>query len=125
MSDSQSGANNPMFGRTGALSPMYGRTGRLNPMFGKTHTPETRAQMSAALSGANNPMFGQVAANAMTINVYSLEGKNSFSSQVAAANWLKIPRTTFQVYLKSGKVWNKLYTLVEKSFGFCNSFFFL
>jgi hypothetical protein len=40
-------------------------------MFGRTHTPESRAQMSDSKSGANHPMYGKVAANAMTINVYS------------------------------------------------------
>ncbi len=39
MSDSQSGAN--------------------NPMYGKTHTPESKAQMSDSKSGANNPMYGR------------------------------------------------------------------
>src|SRR4051812_16526236 len=40
MSDSKSGANNPMYGRTGANHPMYG----------KTHTPETLAKMSDSKS---------------------------------------------------------------------------
>jgi len=47
MSDSKSGANNPMFGRTGANHPKFGKT--------HTHTPETRALMSDSKSGPNNP----------------------------------------------------------------------
>jgi hypothetical protein len=96
MSDAKSGANNPMYGRTGENNPMYGRThsdesprrtlmsdaktGALNPMFGITPT-------NAFQSGANHPMYGKVAANAMTVNVYSLDNVlvRSFSSKVAAA----------------------------------------
>jgi len=89
-----SGANNHMYGKapanafpSGALNPMFGRTGTLHPMCGITPT------------------------NAMTINVYSLDNKlvRSFTSQIAAANWLNIPRITFQRYLSSGKVWNNQY----------------
>ena len=38
-------------------------------------------------------MYGKIPANAMTINVYSLDNVlvRSFSSQVAAANWVNIP----------------------------------
>jgi NUMOD3 motif len=62
-------------------------------MFGRTHSEETRAQMSDSQklvdrTGANHPMYGKVAANAMTINVYSAvdnELVHSFPSQVAAA----------------------------------------
>ena len=107
MSDSQSGAN--------------------NPMYGKTHTPESKAQMSDSKSGANNPMYGKVPANAfqvgnvptnaMTIYIYSLDGKliNSFSSQVAAAKWLGVTQATVSNYIKSGKVWNKLYVFRKSS----------
>jgi len=89
-------------GRTGENNPMYGKTGALNPMYGKTHSPETLALMS----GANNPIFGKVPTHAITVNVYSIDNLlvRSFTSQVAAANWLKIPRSTFQGYLSSGKV---------------------
>jgi hypothetical protein len=59
MSNSLSGENNPMYGRTGENHPMYGRTGALHPMYGRT--------------GANHPMYGKVPTHAMTVNVYSLE----------------------------------------------------
>jgi group I intron endonuclease len=92
-------------------------SGANNPMYGKTHTPETRAQMS----GANNHMYGKVPAsafesgnvpaNAMTINIYDIDNVlvHSFPSQVAAAKWLNIPRTTFREYISTGKVWNNQY----------------
>src|SRR3954462_2281537 len=72
---------------TGANHPMYGRT------------------------GANHHNYGKVPANALTINVYSIDNVlvRSFSSQVAAANWVNIPRSTFLWYLSSGKVWNNQY----------------
>ena len=56
-------------------------------------------------------MFGKVPANAMTVNVYSIDNVlvGSFSSQVAAAKWVKISRSKFQGYLSSGKVWNNQY----------------
>ena len=56
--------------------------------------------------------YGKVPANAMTIYVYSLDNKlvRSFSSKVAAAEWLGVSTTTVLNYIKSGKVWNKLYT---------------
>ena len=89
---------------------MYGHTGANNPMYGVTPT-------NAFPSGPNNPMYGKVAANAVTVSVYSLEGKliNSFSSKVAAAKWLNTSPLTVSRYIESGKVWNKLYTLVEKN----------
>ena len=62
-------------------------------------------------------MYGKVPAHAMTVNVYSLDNLlvRSFISQVAAANWLEIPRSTLQVYLRSGKVWNNLYIFRKSS----------
>ena len=70
--------------------------------------------------GPYNPMYGKygkVPANAMTIYVYSLDNKlvRSFTSQVAAANWLNIPRTSFQGYLNSGKV------IEGRTINICNS----
>jgi group I intron endonuclease len=99
-------------------------SGANNPMYGKTHTPETRAQMSGANnhmygkvpasafeSGALNPMYGKVAANAMTINVYDIDNVlvHSFPSQVAAAEWLGVNQSTVSRHIKSGKVYNNLY----------------
>jgi hypothetical protein len=51
----------------------------------------------------------------MTINVYDIDNVlvRSFTSQVAAAEWLDVSNVTVHNYIKSGKVWNKLYTLVE------------
>ena len=87
-------------------------------MFGKTHSPETLAKMSEAKSGAlnpqygkvpvsafqsgaNNPMYGKVPNHAMTVNVYSINGTliNSFSSQVAAAEWLNTSQTQVSRYI--------------------------
>jgi hypothetical protein len=94
-------------------------------MYGKTHTPETRAQMSDSQklvdrTGANHPMYGKVAANAMTINVYSPDGKliKSFSSQVAAAEWLNTSRRTLSRYIESGRqslVWNNQYRFTKST----------
>jgi group I intron endonuclease len=94
MSEAKSGTNHPMYGKSGALNPMYGKV-----------------PANAFESGANNPMYGKVSANAMTINVYSPDGKliQSFSSQVAAANWLGVSNVTVHNYIKSGKVFNNLY----------------
>ena len=82
-------------------------------MYGRTHTPETLAKMS----GANNPMYGKVSANAMTIDVYDLDNVlvRSFSSKLAAANWLNTSPRTVSRYIESGKVWNKLYTFQNSS----------
>jgi len=56
-------------------------------------------------------VFGITPTNAMTIYVYSLDDVlvRSFTSQVAAANWLNVSRNTLQRYLSSGKVWNNQY----------------
>jgi|694.fasta_scaffold00227_53 hypothetical protein len=37
--------------RSGEKSPMYGKTGEKSPRYGKNHTPETKAEISAALLG--------------------------------------------------------------------------
>jgi len=90
-------------------------------MTGNSHSDGTRAKMSEAhkglKSGENHPMYGKVAANAMTINVYSLDNVlvRSFTSQVAAAEWLGVSNFTVHKYIKSGKVWNNLYTFRKSS----------
>jgi hypothetical protein len=68
-------------------------------------------------SGANNPMYGKVAAKAMTINVYDNNNVlvRSFTSQVAAAEWLGVSNFTVSNYIKSGKVWNGKYTFRNSS----------
>jgi group I intron endonuclease len=100
-----------------------------SPFKGLTHTPESKALISDAKigannpmscitptnafqSGANNPMYGKLPANAMTIYICSLDNVpvQTFSSQVAAAKWLGVSNITVSNYIKSGKVWNKLYT---------------
>jgi group I intron endonuclease len=95
------------------------QTGALNSMFGKTPSPESLALMSDAKTGANNPIFGKIPANAMTINVYSIDNVlvHSFSSlsQVAVAKWLGINQSTVSRCIKSSKVWNKLYTFRKSS----------
>jgi len=113
---------------SGANNPMYGKSGALNPMYGKTHTPESRAQISKANSGANHPMYGRTGTlnpmygkygitptNAMTINVYDIDNVlvHSFPSQVAAAEWLGVNQSTVSRYIKSGKVWNNLYRFIN------------
>jgi predicted transcriptional regulator len=57
-------------------------------------------------------MYGKVPTHAMTVNVYSLDNVlvRSFTSQVAAALWLNTSQKQVSRYIKSGKVWNKLYT---------------
>jgi group I intron endonuclease len=81
------------------------QSGENNPMYGRTHTPESKAKMSVSISGANNPMYGRthtpetlvkiseamsgkVAANAMTIYIYSLNGTliNSFWDPFASCS---------------------------------------
>jgi hypothetical protein len=70
--------------RTGALNPMYGKSGELSPV-------------------------------SIQVNVYSLDGTliNSFSSQVAAAEWLSVNQSTISRYLKS--VWNNKYLFRNSS----------
>jgi hypothetical protein len=89
---------------------------------GVVRSEETRAKMSSSQqlvdrSGALNPRYGKVAANAITIDVYDLDNVLvcSFTSQVEAANWLKILRITLQRYHSSGKVWNNQYTFRKSS----------
>ena len=64
-------------------------------------------------SGANNPMYGKVAANAMTVNVYSLDNVlvRSFSSKVACAKWLGVSEGSVRNYIRSGKVFKGLYRI--------------
>jgi len=105
MSDSRTGKTPTPETRVKISETMSGRTHT-------PHTPETRAKMSDSKSGTLNPMFGKISGNAMTINVYSLDNVlvRSFTSQVAAAGWLGVSNITVSNYIKSGKVWNKLYT---------------
>jgi group I intron endonuclease len=110
------------------------QSGANNTMYGKSHTPETLAKMSVAKSGANHPMYGRTGAlNPMygksgelspvsiLVKVYSADDNQlvrSFSSQVAVAQWLGINQYTVSAegrYIKSGKVWNKLYIFQKSS----------
>lgn len=64
MSESQSGANNSMYGRAGENNPMWGRAGELSPMYGKEnkwgkHSEESKKKMSEALSGEKHPRYGK------------------------------------------------------------------
>jgi len=59
-------------------------------------------------TGALNPMYGKVPANAMTINVNSLDNLRSFSSQVACAKWLGVSEGSVRNYFRSGKVFKGL-----------------
>jgi len=79
---------------------------------GYKHTEDARAKISKAQTGTLNSMSGKISGNAMSINVYSLDNKlvRSYTSQVAAAKWLGVSNRTVSNYIKSGKVWNKLYT---------------
>ena len=54
MSLRNSGAGNPMYGKSGILAPCYGRTGSAHPMFGNTHTEEARIKISNATKGGLN-----------------------------------------------------------------------
>jgi len=104
------------------------------PFKGLTHTPESKALISDAKigannpmscitptnafqSGANNPMYGKLPANAMTIYICSLDNVpvQTFSSQVAAAKWLGVSNITVSTYIKSGKVFHKLYVFRKSS----------
>jgi hypothetical protein len=71
------------------------------------------------MSGSNHPNYGKVPANAMTVNVNSLDNKLvcSFSTggQVACAKWLDISETMVRKYVKSGKVFRKQYLIVRSS----------
>ena len=87
-------------------------------MYGCTHTPETKAQMSDAKTGAKHPMYGkswELSPVSIPVNVYSLDDTliNTFSSQVAAANWLNVYEGTVRNYIKSGKVFRKQYLIVR------------
>jgi len=86
------------------------RSGANNPMYGIT-------PINAFQSGANHPMFSKVAANAMTIYVYSIDNVlvQTFSSQVACAKWLGVNQSSVSKYIKSGKVWNNQYTFRNSS----------
>jgi group I intron endonuclease len=100
------------------------KLGDNNPIYGKV----TAEGANAFPSGANNPMYGKVSAsafqsghvpaNAMTINVYDIDNVlvHSFPSQVAAAEWLSVNHSTVSRYIKSGKLWNKLYTFRKSTY---------
>jgi hypothetical protein len=72
--------------RTGPLNPMYGKSGELSPV-------------------------------SILVNVYDLDDilVSSFSSQVAAAQWLGVNQCTVSKYIKSHKVWNNKYTFRKSS----------
>ncbi len=63
MSESRSGENHPMFGKSPSKETREklskSKSGENNPMFGKSHSKETREKLSKSKSGENNPMFGK------------------------------------------------------------------
>jgi len=56
-------------------------------------------------------MHGKVAANAITVYVYSLDNVlvQTFSSMTTAAMWLNTSRRTVSRHIESGKAWNNQY----------------
>jgi len=62
-------------------------------------------------------MYDKVPANAMTINVYSIDNVlvRTFSSQVAVAKWLGVSQSTVSLHIKSGGVWKNLYIFRKSS----------
>jgi hypothetical protein len=77
----------------------------------------TKAKISAAKTGENHPMFGKVAANAISVFVYNLNGElvETFTSQVAAAKWLGTGESSVRKYIRSGKVFNGLFIIKKMS----------
>ena len=51
LSKANSGAGNPMYGKTGELAPCYGRTGNKHPNFGKKMSAESSKAKSEKLAG--------------------------------------------------------------------------
>ena len=69
-------------------------------------------------TGALNPNYGKLPTNTMTIDIYSAVDNQlvrEFYSQVAVAKWLGINQYTISRYIKSGKLWNKLYVFRKSS----------
>jgi len=60
-------------------------------------------------------VYGNVGANALTVNVYSIDNVlvSSFTSQVACAKWLDVSEVTVRRYIKSGNVFRKQYLIVR------------
>jgi len=93
-----------------------------HPFFGKTHTEEAKKLISKP--GKENPMFGRKHSEATKllisrnmskypggVELYSLNNNllKTFNNNVELATYLKISKTTVGRYIKSGKMYNKMY----------------
>lgn len=58
MSQINTGAGNPMFGRSGKKHPLYGVTGKEAPRFGKSHSSTTKHKISESLKGEKHWRYG-------------------------------------------------------------------
>lgn len=89
------------------------QSGTNHYFYGKHHSTETKAKLSAAKRGAINPNYGVTSVNAVSVTVYSLENQpvQVFTTQIAAAKWLKVHPKTVYRYIKSGRLLNGMYYL--------------
>jgi len=114
LSVAKSGANNPFYGQTHSEETLAKISDALT---GRSHSEETRAKMSDAKTGVNHPMYGTVSPTALSVSVYNLDNVllKTFSSQVAAAEWLGVSNTTVSKYIRSRKVFRGKYLISSLS----------
>lgn len=93
-----------------------------HPMFGKSHTPYSRALISAAVTGVNNPMFGKtqsvetraLISNALAnhVNLCTRNGAvllEFAGGDTALAFYLGINKTTVGRYRAKDKLYGGMY----------------
>lgn len=95
-----------------------------HPMFGKFHAPETRALISKP--GELNPMFGKIQTSETRLLISNLKSTPvtiydsnntyllTFKNNVELSKYLGCNKSTVGRYLKSGKLYNKMYYIRTK-----------
>jgi len=92
--------NHPMYGKTHTLESIkaISKPGELNPMFNKKHSSETKKKISLSLSKT-------------PLGLYNIDNKliKIFVNQVELAAKLGVFKSTISRYIKSGKLFQKIY----------------
>lgn len=110
ISESMSGENNPMYGKTGEKHHMYGVRGKEHPNYGKTFSQEHRDKISQALKGhqVSKETREKISLTRKGMKL-SQEVKDDIAIQRNSSGYFRVFKHKDKTY-KQGFCWRYVYT---------------